>query len=77
MEQAITDVIESVAMEEAGIQTILNAEGAKIQKAVSLDLTNEELLTVNESVQSLVASITALELVLQEKIALVTGQSTT
>lgn len=73
MEQAITDVIGSVALEEAAIYGILDAEGAKIQKAVALDLTNEELLAVNSSVESMIESLTSLELVLLEKLNIVTS----
>lgn len=35
--QAITDLIESVALEETALSHILNAEGEKIQKMVALD----------------------------------------
>lgn len=73
IEQAITDVIGSVALEEAAIYGILDAEGAKIQKAVALDLTQEELLAVNSSVESMIESLTSLELVLLEKLNIVTS----
>lgn len=35
--QAITDIIESVALEETALSHILNAEGEKIQKMVAMD----------------------------------------
>ena len=35
-EQAITDIIESVALEETALSHILNAEGEKIQKMVAM-----------------------------------------
>lgn len=73
MEQAITDVIESVALEEAGIYGILDAEGAKIQKAVALDLSQEDLLAVNDSVRSMVETLSALEVVLVEKCTILLG----
>ncbi|MEG1457113.1 MAG: hypothetical protein RR984_00300 [Bacilli bacterium] len=66
--QAITDVIESVALQETGLSHIINAEGEKIQKALELSKTNEELLKVNDSVQSMVKSITILESILQDKL---------
>lgn len=72
-EQAISDLITSIALEEAGIRGILDAEGAKIQQAVALDLTQEEMLAVNASVTAMVEAITELELVLVEKLKLVTG----
>ena len=35
-EQAITDLIQSVALEETALSHILNAEGEKIQKVVAI-----------------------------------------
>lgn len=66
--QAVTDIIESVALEQTALSHILNAEGEKIQKAVAAAATSEELLAVNKSVQSMVNSITRLEMVLQAKL---------
>lgn len=75
--QAISDIVESIALEEAGIFAILDAEGAKIQKAVSLGLCDENLLAVNGSVDSMVSSLTDLEQVLQAKLSLVLEATTT
>ena len=36
--QAITDIIESVALEQTALSHILNAEGEKIQKVVSISI---------------------------------------
>lgn len=45
-EQAVTDIIASVALQETALSHILNAEGEKIQKMVSLpDVTPEVLLS--------------------------------
>lgn len=68
--EAITDIIESVALEQTGLSHILNAEGEKIQLILKLAKTPEELLAVNESVESMVNSITRLEAMLQGKLAL-------
>lgn len=66
---AVTDVIQSVALEQTALSHILNAEGEKIQKIVAKeDATTEELLAVNKSVNSMVESITRLEMVLQGKL---------
>lgn len=60
-EKGVSEVIHSIALEEAGIAHILNAEGEKLQKAVASDLSIEELLMVNESVRKTITQITLLE----------------
>lgn len=67
-EQAISDIIESVALEETGISHILNAEGEKIQKILAVTNSVEEILAVNKSVVEMVSAITKLETVLQSKL---------
>lgn len=50
-----SSMLQSIALQEAGLAHIINAEGEKIQKAVSTDcITTEELIKVNESVESMV-----------------------
>lgn len=52
--QAITDIIQSIALQETALSHILNAEGEKIQKMVALpDVTPEVLLATNKSVESM------------------------
>lgn len=68
--QAITDIISSVALEQAAISHILNAEGEKIQKIVAEDNTAEDMLMINNSVKSMVNAITRLEMILQGKLEL-------
>ncbi|MEF9920372.1 MAG: hypothetical protein RR945_04870 [Erysipelotrichaceae bacterium] len=68
--EAITDIIESVALEQTALSHILNAEGEKIQAALVLAKTNDELIAVNQSVKSMVNSITRLEMILQGKLEL-------
>lgn len=67
--QAISDLIESVALEETGLSHILNAEGEKIQAAVAKG-TIDQMLAVNKSVQSLVNTVSRLEMILQMKLDL-------
>lgn len=69
-EQAISDIIESIALQETGLSHILNAEGEKIQKIVATAETAEELLAVNSSVESMINAVTRLEMVLQGKLDL-------
>lgn len=72
--QAITDLLESVALQEAGIAHIINAEGEKIQYALGLipGLTQPasipDLLSINDSVRKTLTSITNKEIVLQSKL---------
>lgn len=68
-EQAITDLIQSIALEETGLSHIINAEGEKIQAALVLKgVTTKDLLDVNKSVECTINAISKLELVLQSKL---------
>lgn len=66
--QAITDLIESIALEQTSLSHILNSEGEKIQKALELNLDAEELLAINKSVKCMINSIGLLESVLVSKL---------
>ncbi|MEF9916291.1 MAG: hypothetical protein RR275_01895 [Lachnospiraceae bacterium] len=69
--QAISDLIESVALQETGLSHILNAEGEKIQAVVALEgVTPDQLLAVNTSVQHTIDAVTRLDMVLQSKLEL-------
>lgn len=70
-DQAITDLIESVALQEAALSHILNAEGEKMQAVIGMmNVTSEELLELNQSVNSMVSAVTRLEMILQAKLDL-------
>ncbi len=72
-EQAISDLIESIALEETALSHILNAEGEKLQKVIAIEgVTAEELLAVNKSVECMVKAITQLEMVLKSKLDVLT-----
>ena len=69
---AAASLLQSIALEETAISHILNAEGEKLQKAISFhDCSHEDLLTVNKSVEDMVDKITALEIVLKSKLDLI------
>lgn len=69
--QAITEIIESVAKEQAALARILSEEGEKLHKVNNLShVSPEELLKVNESVRATINSIARLELILQAKLEL-------
>lgn len=69
-EQAISDIITSVALEQTGLSHILNAEGEKLQAVIAQATDSETLLAVNESVRSTISAVTRLEMVLQAKLEL-------
>ncbi|MFV0249440.1 MAG: hypothetical protein ACK5HP_00135 [Bacilli bacterium] len=66
--QQYCDLLESIALEEAAISHILNAEGEKIQKAVCLSNNICDLLKINESVTKTISNVNILEQILLEKL---------
>jgi hypothetical protein len=66
--QAVTDLVESIALEETAMSHILNAEGEKLQKALEMDIDVCKLLEVNDSATDMVHAIANLELVLKDKL---------
>lgn len=68
-EEAVGDIIESVALEESALAHILNAESEKLLAVVeNAAATPEELLAVNKSVQNTVSAIARLEMLLKAKL---------
>lgn len=68
---AVTDIIQSVALEQAALSHILNAEGEKLQTVLSTNCNSPELiLATNDSVRSMVDSVAKLEMILQYKLSL-------
>lgn len=70
--EAITDIIESVALQQATLSHILNAEGEQLQKIVCLSDDSCQILKANASVEKTIVSITQLEQVLYAKLKLAT-----
>ena len=67
--QAITDLLESIALEETALSHILNAEGEKIQHVLQMEcLTFEQIMEVNENVMNMVNTINDIEHTLKEKL---------
>ncbi|MEF9839478.1 MAG: hypothetical protein RR869_03565 [Lachnospiraceae bacterium] len=72
--EAVGDIIQSVAMEEAAFAHILNAESEKLMAVVNnSDASAEQLLAVNRSVQKAISAISRLEMQLQAKLELFGG----
>lgn len=66
---AASSILQSVALQEAGLSHIINAEGEKLQKAIALcDSDIHDLLKINASVESMLDKVTSLEIVLKSKI---------
>ncbi|MGL5649450.1 MAG: hypothetical protein ACRDDY_16535 [Clostridium sp.] len=64
-----SDVIESIALVEAAISHVLNAEGEKIQKVLAETDDISEILIVNKEVNKTIISLTHLEQILYEKLS--------
>lgn len=63
--------MESIALQQAALAHILNAEGEKLQKVLSFtEITPELILQTNRSVESMVNSVSNLETVLKQKLEL-------
>ncbi len=68
---AASALLQSVALEETAISHILNAEGEKLQKAISISCNEKDLFEINKSVEDMVDKITNLEIVLKSKLDLI------
>ena len=74
MTQAVTDLIESIALEETALSHILNAEGEKLQRVIAMhDVDFCQLMETNESVNSMVTSVSHLESLLKDKLEFITN----
>lgn len=63
--QAISDTIESIALEQTALSHILNARGEKQQKTIVLCTTSPQLIwEANRSVRPTLDSVSRLELIL-------------
>ncbi|MEG2146903.1 MAG: hypothetical protein RRY06_09820 [Lachnospiraceae bacterium] len=73
--QQISDLIESVALEETAVGAIANAEGAKIQHITAMpNVTANQLLCLNESVTNTTNAMALLESILMQKLNTVNCQ---
>lgn len=64
------NIIESVALEQTALSHILNAEGEKLQKILSISNNPKEILKVNKDIRNTISDITHLEYVLYDKLRL-------
>ena len=69
LDQAVVDLMESIALQESALSHILCAETQKMQAALSMEeLDLCKLLEVNDSATNMVHAVANLELVLKEKL---------
>ncbi|MEG0896912.1 MAG: hypothetical protein RSD23_03280 [Ruthenibacterium sp.] len=69
--EAVGNIIQSVATEEAAFAHILNAESEKLMAVVNNNgATTEQLLAINQSVKNAISAISRLEMQLQAKLDL-------
>ena len=70
-EEAVGDIIESVALEESALAHILNAESEKLMAVIdNASATTDQLLAINRSVKNTIGAISRLEMLLQAKLDL-------
>jgi hypothetical protein len=69
-EQAINSILTSIALEEAALSHILNAEGEKIQYVLANSADMHKIIETNESVNSLIDRIVDLQIILKNKMRL-------
>ncbi len=66
--QAITDVIESIALEEVGLANVIAAEACKIEKALDLAETIDDLVKINCSVADTLEEVIKAQILLDAKL---------
>ena len=74
LDQAVIDLIESIALQENALSHILCAESQKMKAAMELDgLDLCKLLEVNDSATNMVHAVANLELVLKDKLEFISN----
>jgi hypothetical protein len=68
LEQAVTDVMAAVAIEETALSNILNLVSGIIPKAKNNSANLEEFVAINESVNSVIRNITKIQMMTQIKL---------
>ena len=73
-DQAVVDLMESIALQETALSHILCAESQKMKVAMGLDgLDLCKLLEVNDSATNMVHAVANLELVLKDKLEFISN----
>ena len=69
--ETINNIIDSVAKEQEALSKIIEAESLKIKFAIENCPDCKDLICINKSVESMLDTITRLEIVLQGKLKIV------
>ena len=70
----LLSLLQSIALEEAALARLLNAEAGKIERAIALSNNINELIAINETVLTTIQAINNLEDALREKAVAVLDQ---
>lgn len=74
LDQAVVDLMESIALQESALSHILCAESQKMKVAMTMpDLDLCKLLEVNDSATNMVHAVANLELVLKDKLEFISN----
>lgn len=74
LDQAVVDLLESIALQESSLSHILCAESMKMKSALDLDdLDLCKLLEVNDSATNMVNAVANLELLLKDKLEFISN----
>ena len=74
LNQAVIDLLESIALQESALSHILCAESQKMKAAMSMEeLDLCKLLEVNDSATNMVHAVANLELVLKDKLEFISN----
>jgi hypothetical protein len=66
--QCVCDLIESIALVETALAHVLNAEGEKMQSAIEIACSIDDLLKINKSINNTITNVTHLEHILYLKL---------
>lgn len=74
LDQAVVDLLESIALQESALSHILCAESQKMKAALSMEeLDLCKLLEVNDSATNMVHAVANLELALKDKLEFISN----
>ena len=66
--QTVTNIIESIAIQETELAHIINVEGEKMQRGIALATNIDELISLDSSVKQTLSNVIKIQLLLQFKL---------